>query len=172
MLGHSKKEIDEAIHSIAMKMGISNDMLELPPFQLSGGQKRRVAIASILLMKPKLLIVDEPTAGLDPVSRVHVLQLFKTWQQETKGTILFVTHQMDDVAEYADEVLIFHQGELQAQIGTNELFLEKPQLLQQAELVLPESVEALHLVEQMIGKKIAVDSCKERDILQALYPYL
>lgn len=172
LLGYSKKDIDESIQSIAQKMDISNDMLELPPFQLSGGQKRRVAIASILLMNPKLLIVDEPTAGLDPVSREYLLHLLKTWQQETKGTILFVTHQMDDVAEYADEVLIFHHGELQVQIETDELFLEKPQLLKTAQLRLPESVEALHVVEQLIGKKIDVRSCKEQAILQALQPFL
>lgn len=172
MLGYTTKEIDDAIHSILPKLGLTKEMLELPPFQLSGGQKRRVVIASILLMKPKLLIVDEPTAGLDPVSHLDMLQLFKSWQHETEGTILFVSHKIEDVAEYADEVLVFHQGELRAHLETACLFLDNPQLLEQAGLVLPEAVQALQLVEQKIGKKIKVASCKEQDILEALRPYL
>lgn len=172
MLGHTKKEIDKAITAILPKCGLTKEMLELPPFQLSGGQKRRVAIASILLMKPKCLIVDEPTAGLDPVSHFEILQLFKMWQQETKGTILFVSHQMEDVAEYADEVLVFHKGELSAHLETNQLFLDKPEVLERVGLVLPESIQALQLVKQKIGKQIEVESCKEQAILEAIHPYL
>ena len=73
-------------------------MLPYAPFQLSGGQKRQIAIASVLMMKPKILVVDEPTAGLDPVSRVQLLQQLKKWQQQENRTVLFVSHQMEDVA--------------------------------------------------------------------------
>lgn len=172
LLGHSKKEMDEAIHTILPKTGLSKELLELPPFQLSGGQKRRIAIASILLMKPKVLIADEPTAGLDPISRLEMLQLFKSWQQETGGTILLISHNMEDVAEYADEVLVFHDGQLRAQLAAKRLFLEKSEVLEEAGLMLPESLEALKLVEQMLGQKIEVADCKEETVLEALRPYL
>ena len=87
------------------------------------------------MMDPKLLILDEPTAGLDPVSRVALLQLLKKWQQQENRTIIFVSHQMDDVAEYSDEVMVFHAGHLMGHFDTSTLFLEQAQLLEKLGIV-------------------------------------
>lgn len=151
---------------------ITEDMLELAPFQLSGGGKRRVALASILCMQPKLLIVDEPTAGLDPQSHQALLKLLKTWQEETGSTIVFVTHQMDDVAEYADEVIVFQQGKLKVHMETTSLFLEHGHIIEESGLLLPDAVTLLRLVEQKVGKKLEVATCKEQAIFDAVLPFL
>lgn len=168
--GLSNQQIAEVITNILPQVGLSEDILPLPPFQLSGGQKRRVAVASVLMMNPKLLIVDEPTAGLDPASRVDMLQLLQKWQQQENRTLIFVSHQMEDVAEYSDEVIVFHAGHLMGHYDTNTLFLEQGQLLEEIGLSLPEPVQLLELVEELSGRKIEVLSCKEEDIFRAIMP--
>lgn len=169
-LGLSSQQIDEAIHVILPQVGLFEDILPLPPFQLSGGQKRRVAIASVLMMNPKLLIVDEPTAGLDPASRVAMLQLLQKWQQQDDRTIIFVSHQMEDVAEYSDEVIVLHEGHFMDHFDTSTLFLENSQMLNEIGLTLPEPVQLLKLVEELSGRKIEVVSCREKDIFASIMP--
>ncbi|MFJ8065898.1 ATP-binding cassette domain-containing protein [Psychrobacillus sp. NPDC096426] len=168
--GFSSQKITERISTILPQLGLSEDILPLAPFQLSGGQKRRVAIASILMMEPQLLILDEPTAGLDPVSKQALLQLLKKWQQQGNRTILFVSHQMEDVAEYSDEVIVFHEGRLVGQFNTLHLFLKQCQLLEEIGLSLPESVQLLKLVEELSGQKIGVSSCREQEIFEKVIP--
>ena len=168
--GATRQQIAEAITNILPKVGLSEEILPLNPFQLSGGEKRRVAIASVLMMNPKLLILDEPTAGLDPASQVALLNLLKAWQQQGNHTILFVSHQMDDVAEYSDEVIVFHKGELRGHYDTRTLFLEQMQLLAEVGLSLPEPIQLLKLVEELSGYKIEVASCREQDIFDVIMP--
>ncbi|WP_391119024.1 ATP-binding cassette domain-containing protein [Psychrobacillus sp. L3] len=168
--GSSRQQITEAISMILPQLGLSEEVLPLAPFQLSGGQKRRVAIASVMMTEPKLLIVDEPTAGLDPVSREALLQLLKKWQQQEKRTIIFVSHKMDDVATYSDEVIVFHEGQLMGQFDTNHLFLDQSSLLEKIGLPLPEPVQFLKLLEELSGQKIEVASCREQDIFEKVKP--
>ncbi|QFF97495.1 ATP-binding cassette domain-containing protein [Psychrobacillus glaciei] len=168
--GSSRLQIKEAISKILPQLGLSEEMLPLAPFQLSGGQKRRVAIASVLMTEPKLLIVDEPTAGLDPKSKVALLQLLQEWQQQENRTIIFVSHQMDDVAEYSDKVIVFHEGKLMGQFDPNHLFLEQSSLLEKIGLSLPEPVQFLKLLEELSGQKIEVASCREQDIFREVKP--
>jgi energy-coupling factor transport system ATP-binding protein len=168
--GSSRQQITEAIATILPQVGLSEEILPLAPFQLSGGQKRRVAIASVLMMNPKLLIVDEPTAGLDPVGRVALLQLLKKWQQQENRTIIFVSHQMDDVAEYSDEVMVFQAGQLMGHFDISTLFLEQVQLLEKLELSLPEPLQLLKLVEELSDQKIEVASFREQDIFEKIMP--
>lgn len=168
--GYSSEQITETIRTILPQVGLTEDILPLSPLQLSGGQKRRVAIASVFMMNPRLLIVDEPTAGLDPVSRASMLQLLKNWQQQENRTLIFVSHQMEDVAEYSDEVMVFHAGFLRGHFETSSLFLEQAQLLKDIELSLPQPVQFLRLIEELSGRKIEVASCREEDIFTKILP--
>ncbi|GIP23359.1 ATP-binding cassette domain-containing protein [Paenibacillus sp. J22TS3] len=168
--GYSPKQITEAIHQILPQVGLSQEILQYAPFQLSGGQRRRIAIASVLLMNPKVLILDEPTAGLDPQSRAALLRMFKTWQQQEGRTILFVSHHIGDVADYSDEVMLFHEGRLLEHLDARTLFLQRAELLEKAGLPLPDPIALLKLLEELTGRTIEVESCQEQDILTRILP--
>lgn len=168
--GRPAREIDEAIAEILPQVGLSRDILPVAPFQLSGGQKRRVALASVLLTDPQLLILDEPTAGLDPLSCKGLLRMLGEWRRKHNRTVLLVSHQMEDVAEYSDEVIVFHEGRLLGHLESNMLFLERTDLLEAAGLHLPEAVALLKLVETLSGHKIEVKSCREQEIMSRLLP--
>lgn len=107
------EEIKKRVLSSAKFLGLDKDILDKSPFDLSGGQKRRVAIASIIAMQPKVLVLDEPTAGLDPKGRDTVLSLIKNYQQKTGSTVIIVSHSMEDVAKLADKVLVMNNGKVQ-----------------------------------------------------------
>ena len=111
-MGLSDDEIKSRVYETAENIGISPEYMERSPFELSGGQKRRVAIAGVMAMKPKVLILDEPTAGLDPKGRDKILGLIKSYQQKTNSTVLIVSHSMEDIAEYADKILVMNKAEL------------------------------------------------------------
>ena len=109
-LGLDKKEVELRAYDALKKVGLPDELFYQSPFELSGGQKRRVAIAGVLAMKPDVLILDEPTAGLDPKGRDEILGLVKKLQKETGITILLVSHSMEDVAEYVDRIIVMNQG--------------------------------------------------------------
>lgn len=111
-MGLSEDEIQKRVKESAAMVGLSPDMLEKSPFELSGGQKRRVAIAGVLAMKPDYLILDEPTAGLDPGGREDILSKIRALQDKTGITVLLVSHSMDDVAKYADRIVAMDNGEV------------------------------------------------------------
>ena len=104
-------------------VGLDESYLERSPFDLSGGQKRRVAIAGILAMNPDILILDEPTAGLDPQGAKEMLQLFKKINQQGK-TVLLVSHDMNQVLEYCDDVIVMNKGQVERHVSVDELFKE------------------------------------------------
>ncbi len=107
-----EKEIDKMVRETAALVGITDDMLRKSPFELSGGQKRRVAIAGVMAMRPKVLILDEPTAGLDPKGREVILSQIKKYHEETKSTVLLVSHSMEDVARFASKILVMNKSEV------------------------------------------------------------
>lgn len=109
-MGLDDKEIDRRIRESIQYVGVSPDILEKSPFDLSGGQKRRVAIASIIAMEPRVLILDEPCAGLDPKGRDTILDLIKNYQRQKGNTVLFVSHSMEDVAKICNRVLVMNNG--------------------------------------------------------------
>lgn len=106
----SEEEIDRRVRDAARYIGVTDDMLEKSPFDLSGGEKRRVAIAGVMAMEPKILILDEPTAGLDPRGRDTILGLIRNYREETGRTVMIVSHSMDDVAEIASKVLVINNA--------------------------------------------------------------
>jgi energy-coupling factor transport system ATP-binding protein len=111
-MGLSSEEIDKRVRNSAKFVGVSEDIMNKSPFDLSGGQKRRVAIASIIAMEPKVLILDEPCAGLDPKGRKVILELIKNYQHQMGNTVIIVSHSMEDVAEICNKVLVMNNGSL------------------------------------------------------------
>jgi len=109
-MGLSEEEIHQRVLEAAAFVNITEEQLMKSPFALSGGQKRRVAIAGVLAMRPKVLILDEPTAGLDPKGRDRILGQIKEYHQEEKNTVLIVSHSMEDVAKFAQKVLVMNQS--------------------------------------------------------------
>ena len=111
-MGLSPEEIDARVRQAARFVGLSEDKLQKSPFELSGGQKRRVAIAGVLAMDPRVLILDEPTAGLDPRGRDKILGEIREYHQEKKNTILLVSHSMEDIAKNATMAMVMNQSRL------------------------------------------------------------
>ena len=111
-LGLSKKDAELRAYDALRKVGFPEKLIFTSPFDLSGGQKRRAAIAGVLAMKPEILILDEPTAGLDPKGRDEILGMIKELQQKEKMTILLVSHSMDDVAQYVDRIVVMNHGKV------------------------------------------------------------
>ena len=105
-------EVDLRSYEALKMVGISDDLLDASPFELSGGQKRRVAIAGVLAMKPEVLILDEPTAGLDPMGRDEILDQIAKIHKEQKITVILVSHSMEDVAKYVDRIIVMNRGSI------------------------------------------------------------
>ena len=121
--GVSEEEAIKIAKDMIQLVGLDESYLERSPFDLSGGQKRRIAIAGILAMNPDILILDEPTAGLDPQGAKEMLQLFKKVNQEGK-TVILVSHDMNQVLEYCDDVVVMNHGHVEKHVTVNELFKE------------------------------------------------
>ena len=111
-MGLDSKEIDRRVKEAAGFVGISEDLLQISPFDLSGGQKRRVAIAGVIAMEPELLILDEPTAGLDPAGREEILENIENYRKAKNATIMMVSHSMSDVARLTDRILVLEGSHL------------------------------------------------------------
>jgi len=137
--GATEEEAKAAAHKMIQLVGLDESFLPQSPFDLSGGQMRRVAIAGVLASEPETIILDEPTEGLDPVGRQEIMSLFKDLQQQGR-TIILITHNMDDVANYADEMAVIHRGKLVANGLPKEVF-NNQELLHDDVLTLPQSAE-------------------------------
>ena len=111
-MGLDDAEIKRRVYATAHDIGLSEELMERSPFELSGGQKRRVAIAGVMAMEPKVLILDEPTAGLDPAGRDKILGHIKAYHQRTGNTTLIVSHSMEDIASFADRILVMSKAKL------------------------------------------------------------
>ena len=111
-MGLTDEEIDARVRRAAEFTGVTDEMLEKSPFDLSGGEKRRVAIAGVMAMEPKILILDEPTSGLDPRGRDTILNLIKDYRERTGSTVMIVSHSMEDVADIATKVLVVNEARI------------------------------------------------------------
>lgn len=128
-MGFSDEEIDKRVRESAALVGLKEKHLTRSPFDLSGGQKRRVAIAGVLAMNPKVLILDEPTAGLDPKGRDEILATIKKLHEENKEMIIiFVSHSMEDVAKTAERVIVMNDGYVEMQGTVAEVFAQAEHL--------------------------------------------
>jgi len=121
-LGLDKKEVELRAYDALRKVGLPDELFYQSPFELSGGQKRRVAIAGVLAMKPEVLVLDEPTAGLDPKGRDEILHQIKNLQTETGITVILVSHSMEDVAEYVDRIIVMNRGRVMYDNVPEEVF--------------------------------------------------
>ncbi|MDE6592479.1 MAG: energy-coupling factor transporter ATPase [Oscillospiraceae bacterium] len=111
-MGLSESEIKDRVLETAALVGLGGELLNKSPFELSGGQKRRVAVAGVMAMRPKVLILDEPTAGLDPMGREMILAQIKEYRERTGATVLLVSHSMEDMARFAEKILVMNKGEV------------------------------------------------------------
>lgn len=139
-MGLSKGEIDERVRNAAKYVGIPDEMLLKSPFDLSGGEKRRVAIAGVISMEPEILILDEPTSGLDPMGREQILELIKNYREKTGKTVIIVSHSMDDVARFATKVIVMNDSRVEM-TGTVDDVFEKASRLREIGLSVPQITE-------------------------------
>ena len=152
-LGKSEEETRALVEDAARFTGLTSDLLEKSPFELSGGQKRRVAIAGVLAMDPEVLILDEPAAGLDPGGREEIFGGLVNFQRQKGRTVLLISHSMEDMASFSDEMLILKNGEKFAHGKTDALFREEDLFLR-AGLEYPQITRLARLLRQ---KGVAVD---------------
>ena len=133
----SEEEIDERVREAAAFVRVEEELFEKSPLELSGGQKRRVAIAGVIAMRPSVLILDEPTAGLDPGGCQQILQNICEYREKSGSTVILVSHSMDDVARIADRLVVFSQGSILME-GTPEEVFSHPAELTEVGLSVPE----------------------------------
>lgn len=136
----SKEEIDERVREAAAFTGVSEELFERSPLELSGGQKRRIAIAGVIAMRPEVLILDEPTAGLDPAGCRQIQDNICAYREKTGATVIIVSHSMDDVARLADRLIVFDHGHIVMDGTPAEVFSE-PQKLIDIGLNIPHATE-------------------------------
>lgn len=150
-LGLDEEEIYDRVREAIGLVGLDFDTIkDKSPFELSGGQKRRVAIAGVIAMKPKLLILDEPTAGLDPKAHADVLEMVERIHADMGISIIFVSHNMADIAKLSDRVLVINEGKIAVQGSPREVFARK-EYLQSMGLDVPPVVEIIKELEDRLG---------------------
>lgn len=142
-LGLDKNETELRAYDALRKVGLPDELFYQSPFELSGGQKRRVAIAGVLAMKPEILVLDEPTAGLDPKGRDEILHQIKKLQTETGMTIILVSHSMEDVAEYVDRIIVMNKGSVMFDDIPRKVFAHYKEL-EEVGLAAPQVTYILH----------------------------
>jgi energy-coupling factor transport system ATP-binding protein len=151
--GVSEQEAKRRARAALVNVGLTEEILEKSPFDLSGGQMRRVAIAGVLAMDPDVIVLDEPTAGLDPRGRKEIMDMFYQLHKERNLSTILVTHSMEDAAKYADQIVIMHQGKVVKQ-GTPEQIFSSPAELIKLGLDVPEVVRFQLKLEERIGAKL------------------
>ncbi len=152
-LGLERREVELRAFDALQKVGFPKELFYQSPFELSGGQKRRAAIAGVLAMKPRVLILDEPTAGLDPRGRDEILHQIKQLQQETGMTVLLVSHSMEDVAEYVERIIVLNRGSVMLDGTPREVFGAYKEL-EEVGLAAPQVTYIMHALRE---KGILVD---------------
>ena len=146
-LGLSRSEVELRAYEALKQVGVRDDCFYQSPFDLSGGEKRRVAIAGVLAMKPSVLILDEPTAGLDPAGREWILDLIGGLRKEQGMTIILVSHSMDDAAEHAQRLMVMHEGRLAMDGDARDVFSYYRELIEMG-LDIPDVTKVLYMLKE------------------------
>ncbi|MCI8331733.1 MAG: energy-coupling factor transporter ATPase [Clostridiales bacterium] len=149
-MGLSAEEISERVHASARMVGLREELMQKSPFDLSGGQKRRVAIAGILAMEPEVLILDEPAAGLDPIGRKMIFETILQYQAQKKATVIIVSHSMEDMAEYAQQIVVMKGSHILMQ-DTPKAIFKKAELLTEAGLDVPQITRMMMRLQALGG---------------------
>lgn len=170
-LGLSQKEIELRAYAALKQVGLEDEYFYQSPFDLSGGQKRRVAIAGVLAMKPEVLILDEPTAGLDPKGRDEILDQIAKLKEETGITVILVSHSMEDVAKYVERIIVMNRGSVLYDDTPREVFKHYREL-EQVGLAAP---QVTYIMQALAKRGMPVDTSvttiaeAEQEILKALH---
>ncbi|MDQ0340217.1 energy-coupling factor transport system ATP-binding protein [Caldalkalibacillus uzonensis] len=167
-LGWPEDLIKQRTRQVISKVGLDPSYLSRSPFELSGGEKRRVAIAGVLVMQPDILILDEPTAGLDPEGQRQMLEMMAGWKKEQGKTVILVTHQMGHVAEYADEVIVMADGQVKWQTTPVALFTQHADQLSQLGLEIPPLIQLVQKLNERLEHPLKISSTKKEAVLKAI----
>ena len=151
--GVSEDEAHQRARDVIQMVGLNESILEHSPFNLSGGQMRRVAIAGILAMNPDVLVLDEPTAGLDPQGQYEMMEMFNTLHRQYGKTIVLVTHDMNLVAEYAEEMIVMHRGVMKLK-GTPQQVFKEVEVLKECGITLPIAAQNYHQLAKKVGLSV------------------
>lgn len=169
--GASDDDINTRIKDLIPKVGLSDDLLERSPFELSGGQMRRVAIAGVLAIKPEVLVLDEPTAGLDPRGQKDMMEMFYKLHTAESLTTILVTHSMEDAMKYADHVIILNHGTVYMEGKPEDVFI-KEKALKDVQLDVPEVIRFLHSFSDRFGGQIPYKRQSTTDLAKDIYRVL
>ena len=169
-LGLSKKETELRAYEALKKVGLPDECFYQSPFDLSGGQKRRVAIAGVLAMKPQVLILDEPTAGLDPKGREEILGQICKLKEESNLTVILVSHSMEDVAEYVERILVMNQGRIMYDDVPKEVFKHYKEL-EEVGLAAPQVTYIMHNLKKA-GLRVDENATTIKEAAREVYRVL
>lgn len=160
---------NELIRSKALEalrlVGLDESFADRSPFELSGGEKRRAAIAGVLVMEPSVLILDEPAAGLDPAGKQSLMELLLSWREEQQRTLVIVTHDMDLLAEYAEDVIVFESGKVNVRTDPLTLFTKYPDRIEALGLKLPMALTLVEHLNARLRSPMVINSVKREAIL-------
>ena len=165
----SREEIDERVREAAAFTGVSEELFERSPLELSGGQKRRIAIAGVIAMRPEVLILDEPTAGLDPAGRAQIFENIRNYKEKSGASVLIVSHSMDDVARIAERIIVFDKGTV-AMDGTPAEVFGRAKELMEIGLNVPKAAELAVLLRER-GLALPENIFTHEQLLAALLKY-
>ena len=169
-MGLDEKEVDRRVRSAAYFVGLRDDQLGQSPFELSGGQKRRVAIAGVIAMEPKVLILDEPTAGLDPVGTESILSNIRAYHKAQNATIIMVSHSMEEMARTVDRLVVVNDGKIALEGAPSQVF-QHGQELEDMGLGIPQMTRVFNRLKAMgvdVGSSVYTVEQAKRAILDAV----
>ncbi len=146
-MGLSDEEIKERVTEAVHFCGLEENLLDKSPFDLSGGQKRRAAIAGVIAMKPEVLVLDEPAAGLDPIGREQIFCRIRDYQKATHSTVIIVSHSMEDMAEFCDDMIVMSRSQVICQGNKNQVF-SQVSMLENAGLDIPQITQLMKLLRE------------------------